>query len=361
MGQSPSEPIVVGVNPWLPWPLSACRWWTEPVRAERLAALRIALAAILAIDLFCTYRPSLHDFYGGNSLGEPAMFKYRFEVPRWNWSYLRGERDPAAFDWALAVWGGATLCLLAGLCTRLSVVVVWVLSTSFANVNPYNDNAGDQIRTIALFYLMLCPCGAAWSVDAWLRRRWGGGRGLLARWLGRPPGPVYVSPWALRLLFIQMTYIYFFNGLYKMLGEEWREGDSLYLVLNDLTLARWSYAQLPLPVPLTRLLTWSVMVWEVLFPLLMIVPWLFEAPCRRLGLNTRLTRGIAQGLRLVRISALLFGVAFHLGIFLSLEIGGFGPYMISLYAPLLPWERWIGRRTPAESMSPPTVSAAGPE
>ena len=27
-----------------------------------------------------------------------------------------------------------------------------------------------------------------------------------------------------------------------------------------------------------------------------------------------------------------------------LEIGGFGPYMICLYLPLVPWERWTGRR-----------------
>ena len=40
------EPVrFVGVDPWLPWPLSAWRWWTEPVAAERLAALRIGLAS----------------------------------------------------------------------------------------------------------------------------------------------------------------------------------------------------------------------------------------------------------------------------------------------------------------------------
>ena len=48
-------------------------------------------------------------------------------------------------------------------------------------------------------------------------------------------------------------------------------------------------------------------------------------------------------LRGVRVVIPLFGVAFHLGIFLSLELGGFGPYMICLYLPLVPWERWVGR------------------
>ena len=37
-----SERTFVGVNPWLPWPLSGWRWWTAPIRAERLAVLPAA-------------------------------------------------------------------------------------------------------------------------------------------------------------------------------------------------------------------------------------------------------------------------------------------------------------------------------
>ena len=54
---------------------------------------------------------------------------------------------------------------------------------------------------------MLCPCGAAWSLDSWLRR---------AR--GRGPGErLYVHPWPLCLLFVQMAMIYFYNGVHKLL------------------------------------------------------------------------------------------------------------------------------------------------
>ncbi len=55
---------VVGVVPWLPWPLSAWRWWTEPVRAERLAALRIGLALCLLLDIVLTYLPGVGTFFG---------------------------------------------------------------------------------------------------------------------------------------------------------------------------------------------------------------------------------------------------------------------------------------------------------
>jgi hypothetical protein len=63
-----------GVNPWLPWPFNRSPWWTQPVRAERLAALRIGLAAVLLLDLLVTYLPRAADFFGPDSLGSPGTF-----------------------------------------------------------------------------------------------------------------------------------------------------------------------------------------------------------------------------------------------------------------------------------------------
>ena len=37
-------------------------------------------------------------------------------------------------------------------------------------------------------------------------------------------------------------------------------------------------------------------------------------------------------------------VLFHLGILVTMELGGFVPYVLTLYLPLLPWEHW--RRRP---------------
>lgn len=323
---------VVGIQPWLPWPLSRWRVWNEPVRAERLAAWRIVLSLILLLDVSLTYWPQASVFFGRDSMGSPELFAYNFRAERkyetlsedlrslgddlaqgqpfhrtldlrWRWSLLKDVEDPRWIQAAMLVWAVATFGLLIGLGTRVCAVVVWVLSTSVANVNPYIDNAGDTIRGIQLFYLMLCPCGAAWSVDAWLSRR-----------RGKLQGPAYVYPWVIGLLFLQLVFIYWCNGVYKLTGADWQQGNALYYVLGDLTLTRWSSAQLHVPYGLTRGLTWSVLAWEALFPLLVI--W-----------------------RPTRVVALLFGVAFHLGIGLSMELGGFVPYVLCLYLPLLPWER----------------------
>jgi hypothetical protein len=221
------------------------------------------------------------------------------------WTEVPWHGSPAALRAALIAWAVVVLLLLLGLGTRASAAAAWVLSLSFDNLNWYVNNAGDQVRAIALFYLMLAPCGAAWSLDSWL-----------ARLRGRRSGPVHVWPWALRLLFVQLVLMYFCNGVYKLVGADWREGVSLYHVLCDLTLTRFSCAQLPLPYAWTRLASWAVLGWELGFPLLVLSRW-------------------------TRTAALLFGVAFHLGIFALLELGGFAPYVLALYLPLLPWDRWL--------------------
>jgi hypothetical protein len=300
---------IVGLKPWFPWPLSRWEWWTAPVAAERLAALRIGLAFVLLLDVLLTYLPMGSIFFGKDSFGSPAIFRNHFTFPSWEWSLLLNVESPWIIQASLIIWAFTVFLLLIGFWTRLAAIAVWLLSSSFANINGSIDNAGDLVRGIVLFYLMLCPCGAAWSVDAWIKRR----KGYLT-------GQVLVYPWPIRLLFLQMIFIYFMNGIYKASGEAWLRGDSLYYVLCDLTLARWSYAQWPIPPALLRLASWIVMSWEVSFPLLVL--W-----------------------RPTRLLALWLGVAFHLGIGLSMELGGFPFYMLCLYLPLVPWENWT-RKNP---------------
>jgi hypothetical protein len=309
-----SERTVVGVQPWLPWPLTHSPWWNTPVRAERLAALRIGLAAVLLLDILCIYLPNVSWFFGAGSLGAPEVFANVRGLRVGSWSLLAGVESPGVL-WAVTLlWGLSALLLLVGLAARWSAAVAWALSISFLNLNPFLHNAGDTVRIIVLFYLMLSPCGAVWSVDAWLQRRVGA-------------GPVYVAPWPLRLLFVQLVAIYFFNGVFKLAGKGWHEGNVLHYVLADPAQTRWSYAELPLPWWGAQALTWTVLAWEILFPLLVLMP-------------------------MTRTLALVMGVLFHLGIGVSIELGFFPFYMLSLYLPLLPWER-LG--PPEETKTSPTA------
>jgi uncharacterized membrane protein YphA (DoxX/SURF4 family) len=301
-----NERVTVGVTPWLPWPLSRWDWWTEPVRAERLAALRIGLAIVLLVDVLVQYLPHYADFFGAGSLGSPEVFAGR-NTGHWHWSPLRGLEDARLFLPILLIWLSAAFLLLIGWKPRLAAVVAWVLSISVLNLNYYLHNSGDRIRNIILFYLMLTPCGAAWSLDNCIPRKRGGHK-----------GPVYISPWALRLLFVQMALIYFFNGFYKLMGADWRDGDVLHFVLGNVQWARWSITDLPVPYGVTRVLTWLIVIWEIGFPLFV-------------------------SMRPIRNMTLWFGVLLHLGMAVSLQLGMFSFYMLCLYLPLVPWERWSKR------------------
>jgi hypothetical protein len=317
---------VVGLQPWLPWPLSMWSWWTQPVRAERLAAFRIGLGAVLLIDVFVQYLPHYADFFGGDSLGSSEVFAGRGQT-HWHWSLLRGIEDPRIFLAVLTVWGIAGLMIVVGLWPRLGALIAWALSVSVLNLNYYTHNGGDRIRTIGLFYLMLCPCGAVWSIQSWFQPRRNlpvnhqpGSASPLRGLAPHLQTPVLISPWALRLLFIQMCLIYFFNGFYKILGPQWRAGDLLYYVMGNIQWARWSFAMLPLPLPLIQALTWTVLVWELGFPL-----WVSMRPIRSL--------------------TLWVGVLLHLGLAASLHIGLFSLYMLCLYLPLIPWEHYGGGKS----------------
>ncbi len=296
-----NERKIIGITPWLPWPLTRWTWWTEPVHAERLAALRIGFACVLLLDVLTTYFPMANEFFGRGSLGSPEVFAPGPST-WYRWSLLNGVNDPRIYHGALALWAVAGVLLLAGVLPRISACIAWGLSISIMNVNCYLHNSGDNVRSIILFYLMLCPCAAAWSLKTFAARR----RGVAEE--------IYVPAWPVRLLFVQLVTVYFLNGVYKLAGSEWRDGQIMYSVLANLSWTRFSYADLPMPLWAIQAMTWTTLVFELGFPLFVMIP-------------------------RVRTLALCVGVFFHLGTAVLLQLGPFPFYMMCLYLPLLPWEK----------------------
>jgi hypothetical protein len=292
---------IVGTPPALPWPLKNWNWFNRPERAERLAAFRIGVALVLLWDILFAYWPLAHAFFGRNSLGDPAIFTR--PTSDWvRWTAFRGIGDATAFQLILTSWAAAALCLLLGIVPRVAAAWCWLCSISIMGVNYYLHNSGDNVRTIALFYLAITPCGAVWTLPRWLRKR--------------ASEPTYVQGWPLHLLLIQLATIYFVNGAYKMTSNQWQSGVLMHYVMGNLAWTRISYAMLPLPLPLLQLQTWIVLLWEACFPLLIILP-------------------------RTRTPALLLGILFHVGTGVLLQIGAFPLYMICLYLPLAPWEKWF--------------------
>lgn len=342
---------IVGIKPALPWPLCYWPWLTAPIRAERLAALRIGLSLCLLIDILFTYLPDAGLWFTAKGVGGSELFGWLTKEGSGRWTLFPLHPDAGTAEALMLLWALTTLTLLLGFLTRISAILCWALAVSVANVNSYIDNAGDLVRNLLLFYLMLCPCGAVWSIDRWYLRRW--------QWLRRRPEvdrqPLYVYPWAARLIFVQMTIIYFFNGLYKISGLDWAKGHSLYYVLGDLTLTRVSFTQFPVPVWMSSALTHMVLYWELFFPALVIIPWQGIAELMERSRWSWVRSGSAL-FRWNLTIILLFGVSFHIGIGASMELGGFAFYMLCCYLPLVPWEGIAKKPDDPYQNGIPTVS-----
>lgn len=293
-------------------PSNWVRFWHEPLRAERLGFMRLLLGLSLLSDQLVQYWPNLMEFFGYSGVA-PQGLHDAFQLKYWRWTILLFNQDDPQILYPLFwTWVGLTAVWTVGLFTRVTGVLVWFGTLCWINRNPNILNGGDDTLQVGLFLLLFSPCGRALSLD----------RLLFYRKASR-----HVPPWSIRVLQIQLAIIYLTTGLVKLVGEgigpwglpkgTWWDGTSIHYALNYVTMSRWSYAQLPVPYWITGPMTYLSVWWETLFPLLVL---------------NRHTRAVT----------LWFGVLFHLGIWLTLEVGWFSFYTLALYAVWVPdwfWER----------------------
>lgn len=116
-----------------------------------------------------------------------------------------------------------------GMYTRVTSVMTWLVGLSYINrAQPYLFGQ-DTMMTLCLFYLMMSPCGAKWSIDRWMEKQ----RAIAA---GREPPPVEPSVAAgfiLRVFQVQYCFMYFSAGTSKLKGQRWWEGHAFFLCLAN--------------------------------------------------------------------------------------------------------------------------------
>ncbi len=300
------------------------QFWHQPVRAERLALMRILLALALLTDQLFQLLPHLEEFFGPTGIS-PRGLHDAYQLRHWRITVLLFNHDePWVVQPLFALWVCMTACWLIGWQTRLMNGFVWFLTLLFVNRNPNLLNGGDDTMQVALFLLLLSPSGRALSLDSWLRRR-----------RKKTLGPEYTPAWPVRLIQIQLCLIYLTTGLVKIKGTglfqgTWWEGTSVHYVLNYVTMSRWSFTQLPQPFWMTATLSYVSVWWEVLFPVLVLF-------------------------RPTRTPALVFGLLFHLGIWFTIEVGWFSFYTMSYYGVWVPdwfWDRFFSAGKPFNQTAP---------
>jgi uncharacterized membrane protein (DUF485 family) len=113
--------------------------------------------------------------------------------------------------------------------------------------------------------------------------------------------------------------IYLNTGLWKLFSPSWRDGSAVHYVLNQNVFQRFSAEHLPPGLDWTMTVgTYTTLVWEIAFPLLILF-W----P--------------------TRVFALVLGVAIHIGMLVSIDVGLFSLVMLATYVAFLEPE-WVATR-----------------
>jgi predicted DCC family thiol-disulfide oxidoreductase YuxK len=230
----------------------ADRWndfFFKPQRPTPIALFRI-LYGLLTIANLALLRPDWLTWYGPHAFMTMETMNRLSSGPRLNILVLLPQTDFAinAFFW---VFMACAVSLTLGFMSRFSIVAVYLFLMSIHERNLFILNGADTVMRVTGFFLMFAPVGGALSIDR-LRRIWTGREGAEI--------PLY-SPWAQRMIQIQVSAGYISTFGSKMLGKSWRNGTAIYYALHiD------SFRRFPVPfathLAVIKLITWATLVIE---------------------------------------------------------------------------------------------------
>lgn len=295
------------------------RFWFGPISARPLGAYRIVMGVLTLANLgFLAF--DLDYWYTG--IGILQGSEARQVAGPLRPSPLHWIQDPVSVRLFFA--GTATVAALftIGWHTRVMGVLLYLAMLSLHNRNIVTNCGPDTLLLIMLFYLMLSPCGAAYSLDS---RRAARRRGVSAEPL--------IVPWAQRLIQLQLSLIYFDTAVLKCHGGTWLGGTAIHFVVTNSEVGRSQFVWLTQYPLLINVLTYAALFIEFALPFLL---WF----------------------RPTRAWVALAGLALHIGVLFTVNVPIFGEVMTACYLVFLaPDEldtllrtldprRWFRRRTP---------------
>lgn len=274
-----------------------------------LALLRMALAMIVIMDISGRWA-NLKVHYSDEGIMPRSMLVENFVKWRWSVNLINDTWEFQAFLMLLTI--GAAIAMALGYRTRVMVVLVWVLVVSLQVRNPFVLSGADTLLRVLLFWCMFLPLGTVWSLDARLRR---------------PPVTFAkrTLSFATAGMFLQICFMYWFTAILKD-SPEWRtDGTALYYALGAGHITKpfgeWLH-QFP---EVLRVLTHASLALEVLAPIMLFIPF-WNGP--------------------LRTAAVASVMAFHLGIFLTMDVGIF-PWTSALcmlcFLPTWFWDTFLPR------------------
>lgn len=268
------------------------RFWFAPISAKPLGVYRILFGLMVLGHLFLISF-DLDFWYTDIGLlqGDEAAVTAGPLRP----TPLAYFQDPTSVRVALMMLAGVAVAFTLGWRTRITGVLLYLGMLSFYNRNLLTNCGPDQVMMITSFYMMLAPCGAAFSLDA---RRKARARGTVAEPL--------IYPWAQRLMQLQLCVIYFVTAFLKCGGPTWLSGTAIHYVLYNHEVGQLNMEWLAAHTIVINLMAHTALLLEFALAFL-----LWFRPTRRW--------------------VALAGVLLHAGIWPMVNVPLFGEQMTALY------------------------------
>ncbi len=270
-------------------------FWFTPVSPAPVCLFRI-FYGLLVLVTGLLLAPDLLTWFGSHPvISQQTIHDWEMSESRFSLFFFFPDSDTVA----LCVYGTLMLAssfLTFGLFTRISALIVFLCLCSFDQRMACIMNSGDTVLRIQAFLLIFSEAGALYSMDR--NRTW--------RKLKQSASSLVRSPWAQRLLQIQIALVYAQAFFSKVVQKQWLDGTALYNCsrLSD-------FARLPAPLLFDHLWVYQVLCWVTLLVELALFTLIWS--------------------KKTRYKVLLIGCVFHLCIDITMNIPVFEYIMMAGY------------------------------
>jgi len=108
--------------------------------------------------------------------------------------------------------------LTAGYKTRLMGALAWLMHLILNTTGHFTAYGVETFAHIALFYCMVLPVGASWSIDAHKKP---------------PVLPPYLITLSVRIIQLHFCIMYLASGLEKSIGSQWWNGEAIWIAMQQ--------------------------------------------------------------------------------------------------------------------------------
>ena len=283
------------------------RFWFAPVSAKPLGAFRIVFGLIAIFNILMLF---VDTDYWLTDLGVFQHSEAREFAGPLRPSLLQWVQDPVTVRVVLVSTLATAVGLTVGWHSKIMSILFYLGMLTIHHRNIATASGADVLVMVIAFYLMLSPCGAAYSLDAWRARKKRGGA------IADP----LIIPWAQRLIQVQVCVLYLVTAVWKAAGPTWLNGTALHFVLCNREVGRWDFSFVAGYPVAVNILTYGGLVIEFCLAFLLwskaARPWVIPA-----------------------------GLALHTGILLLVNIPIFGELTTATYLVFLTSGEWESLRT----------------